>query len=94
MDATNDTKSGVPLNLLGLVARWRSGDLRDNSLPGVPWTAGEVADALAPLVRVHESTSTAIAALAAQGLSHPESLNLDEVKAICASALTQRESKR
>lgn len=38
-----------------------------------------------------EATSSRIAKLAARGMSKPESLKLNEIVAICASALTQFE---
>lgn len=39
-----------------------------------------------------EQTSAAVAAIAARGITHPESLTPAEVKRVCASALTQREA--
>lgn len=36
-----------------------------------------------------EKTSPTIASLAARGVSNPESLSPEEIKAVCASALTQ-----
>jgi hypothetical protein len=41
---------------------------------------------------MNEKTSAAVAAIAARGLAHPESLTATEIKRICASALTQREA--
>lgn len=40
-----------------------------------------------------EATSARIAKLAAKGMKYPEKLTLDEIKEVCASALTQREPK-
>ena len=37
----------------------------------------------------NEHTSSEIAALAARGLADPASLTLDEIRSVCASALTQ-----
>lgn len=39
-----------------------------------------------------EVTSAEIAAIAARGLANPAALTLDEIKSVCASALTQREA--
>lgn len=38
-----------------------------------------------------ESTSKRVATIAARGLKNPETLTLDEIQAVCASALTQVE---
>jgi len=40
--------------------------------------------------RKTEETSKDIASVAAKGLANPELLSLDEIKQVCASALTQR----
>jgi hypothetical protein len=40
-----------------------------------------------------ESTSSRVARIAARGLAEPGSLNDDEIQAVCASALTQVESR-
>ena len=40
-----------------------------------------------------EATSTQIASIAARGLRDPASLTPEEIKAVCGSALTQRESE-
>lgn len=40
-----------------------------------------------------EETSSAVAEIAARGLHDPASLTLDEIKSVCASALTQRPDK-
>lgn len=37
----------------------------------------------------NETTSPEVASIAARGLSNPESLTPDEIKSVCASALTQ-----
>jgi hypothetical protein len=37
-------------------------------------------------------TSESIASIASRGLRYPESLTLEEIKKVCASALEQRES--
>lgn len=87
------TKSGAPVNLLGLVARWRGGELRDSALPGVPWTAGEIGDALAPILRGRETTSGEIASVAGRGLDNPGSLSTEEIVMVCASALTQAKNR-
>lgn len=41
----------------------------------------------------HEVTSTRIATLAAKGLKAPSTLTCKEIKALCASVLTQRPAK-
>jgi hypothetical protein len=41
-----------------------------------------------------EMTSDRIASIAARGMSKPESLTLDEIKEVCASALTQTRDKK
>lgn len=40
---------------------------------------------------VKEVSSARVAKIAAKGLKHPEKLTLDEIMAVCASALTQFE---
>ncbi len=42
----------------------------------------------------NELTSARIAAIAAKGIKDPASLTPKEIRAICASALTQRPDKR
>lgn len=39
---------------------------------------------------IHEETSARVAKLAARGMRDPNSLSLEEIKSVCASALTQR----
>lgn len=39
-----------------------------------------------------EETSDRVAAIAARGLADPASLSLEEIKAVCGSALTQHEA--
>ena len=41
-----------------------------------------------------EVTSSRIAKIAAKGMKHPEKLTRDEIIAVCASALTQFETKK
>jgi hypothetical protein len=40
--------------------------------------------------RKEERTGTDVASIAAKGLANPELLSLDEIKKVCASALTQK----
>ena len=42
----------------------------------------------------HESTSQRVARIAAKGAKRPQSLSLDEIQTVCASALTQARSRR
>lgn len=39
--------------------------------------------------RAHEFTSAEVAKIAARGLRRPESLSVDEISAVCGSALNQ-----
>lgn len=41
-----------------------------------------------------EATSSRIAKIAAKGMTHPEKLTMNEIVAVCASALTQFEVKQ
>lgn len=41
----------------------------------------------------NEVTSASVASIAARGLRDPGSLTLDEIKKVCASALTQRPNR-
>lgn len=41
----------------------------------------------------HEVTSKRVAAIAAKGLKAPSTLTCQEIKALCASVLTQRPAK-
>ena len=40
-------------------------------------------------IQLNEQTSARVAALAGRGLTNPESLTIEEIKAVCASALAQ-----
>jgi hypothetical protein len=42
----------------------------------------------------HEETSKQVASIAARGMRRPESLSLDEIRTVCASAVTQRPAKK
>lgn len=41
----------------------------------------------------NERTSARIASIAARGVSRPETLTLEEISAVCASAMTQAPNK-
>jgi hypothetical protein len=87
--------SDPTVNLLGLCARWRSGDLREQPLPGVPWLAGEVGDALAPVLRGRESTKGShVAEVARKAISDPEAMEITEIRLLAAAALSAVESVR
>ncbi len=62
----------------------RNSNLIDN---GNAFAGG--ADNSALINAMNERTSSRIAAIAARGLDDPSSLTLEEVRSVCASALTQ-----
>lgn len=41
--------------------------------------------------RTGSETSESVSSIASRGLQHPETLTLEEIKTVCASALVQRE---
>ena len=80
----------IPVNLLGLCARWRSGSEREKPLPGVPWTCGQIGDHLAPILRGQNSRESEVQTIAIRGIQDPRNLNNDDVRALCAYVLNER----
>lgn len=61
----------------------------DNYLTKIGMFGKQPASATNSLFSRDEQTSARIASIASRGLQTPESLTLTEIKAVCASALTQ-----
>lgn len=51
--------------------------------------ASELVAAVRAATTAGEFTSPGVAEIAARGLTRPQSLTLDEIRSVCASALTQ-----
>uniref|UniRef100_UPI0025DAF3C8 hypothetical protein n=1 Tax=Sphingomonas sp. TaxID=28214 RepID=UPI0025DAF3C8 len=59
---------------------------------GSSFATHQISDVVAALL-YGEQTSARIASIASRGMNDPSSLTLDEIKCVCASALTQTADK-